>query len=222
MNELRFTDQQVLQDVLTFAARSSRFGDGHLRLRTHNGVLAASAAALVPKTPASSACPTITVMRFVPISDDLSFDRAVEASKIIADEKLETLQLPDQNLHLAWAALSPPKGEWERVDAISSPLIATKAQLGIAEVANQLPDAPGEDIVRKIREAVWGRSEESMFGLPLGAAYAAFSWGFVIGNEDAVLFKAPGWWRLSMARGHVLVREAKADTLGPVREVKRH
>lgn len=221
MSSISFSDSEVLQDVLTFAGRSTRFGDGHLRLRAQGGVLAATAAALAPR-PNSVSCPTITVMRFLPVSKEIELDRVVEASGIIADEKLESLQLPDQNLQLPWAAISPPKGAWERVDAISASLIATKAQLGIAEVANQLPDAPGEEIVRTIREGVWGRAEATMAGVPLGAAYAAFSWGFVVGNEDGVLFKAPGWWRLSMARGHVLLREQRANTLGPVRELKRH
>ena len=46
-----------------------------------------------------------------------------------------------------------------------------------------MPQNPGEDAVRAIRASVWGAPDEALGGLPLGAAFAAFALGFIVGEE---------------------------------------
>ena len=86
-----------------------------------------------------------------------------------------------------------------------------------ARVADTVPTDSGEDVVRTVRAAVWGVPDPELGGLPLGVAFAALSLGFISGSETArVLVNGP-WTRVSLARGHVLVRGPVATGLTPVR-----
>ena len=73
-----------------------------------------------------------------------------------------------------------------------------------------VPTDAGEDVVRTVRASVWGEPDAALGGLPRGAAFAAFAMGFIAGEEPARRYSSGPWTRLSLVRGHVLVR-------GPVR-----
>ena len=57
-----------------------------------------------------------------------------------------------------------------------------------------------------VRAAVWGVPDEDLGGLPLGAAFAAFTLGFIVCEEDAQVRTSGPWTRVSLVRGHVIVR----------------
>ena len=80
------------------------------------------------------------------------------------------------------------------------------------------PQNPGEDAVRAIRAAVWGAPDEAVGGLPLGVAFAAFTLGFIVGEEDAVVRAAGVWTRVTLRRGHVIVRGPARVGMTSVRE----
>ena len=67
------------------------------------------------------------------------------------------------------------------LDGVEASVLAAKAQGGIARVAEAVPTDAGEDVVRAIRASVWGAPDEELGGLPLGAAFAAMSMGFISG-----------------------------------------
>jgi hypothetical protein len=69
-----------------------------------------------------------------------------------------------------------------------------------------VPDAAGEDAVRAVRSHIWGAADDDLGGLPAGVAFAAFALGFIHGDETAAVRTSGVWTRVSLQRGHVLVR----------------
>lgn len=207
---LLFPDPQAAADLLTFASRTIRLGDGTVRLRADGGVLVATAAPLAPRG-LLDATPTVLGLRVSAIDPELECDLVVDASALLpAADDGSAVVLPETATSPAWAGISPPRGGWEQKDAIDAAVLASRAQYGVAAVADALPADAGEDIVRVIRAQVWGQPDDALGGLPLGTAFAAFALGFIAGSEMAPVRTSGAWTRVSLARGHVLVR-------GPVR-----
>lgn len=207
---LLFPDSEAAADARTFAGRATRLGDGAVRLRAADGTLVMTSAPLAPRGLLDST-PTVLGLRVLPVDPELVCDLVVEASTLVLDPSdARAVLLPDTGLAPAWAGVSPPREAWIHVGGIAASVLAARAQWGITAVAEAMPQDPGEDIVRTVRASVWGQPDEALGGLPLGAAFAAFTLGFIGGDEQAVQRTSGPWTRLSLARGHVLVR-------GPVR-----
>jgi hypothetical protein len=150
-------------------------------------------------------------MRVSAIDPELECDLVVEASALLpAPDDASAVVLPETATSPAWAGISPPRSGWEQTDAIDAAVLASRAQYGVAAVADSLPTDAGEDVVRTVRAQVWGQHDEALGGLPLGTAFAAFALGFIAGGEEAPVRRSGAWTRVTLARGHVLVR-------GPVR-----
>lgn len=213
---LRFPDPQAAADVLTFARRTTRLGDGAVRLRADRGVLAVSSAPLAPRT-LLEAVPTVLGMRFLPVDPELVCDLVVDAGALSEGEEVHTVRLPDSAVTAPWVGISPPRGGWAEVGALPASLLAARAQWGIAAVAEQVPTDAGDDVVHRVRSAVWGAPDDDLAGIPLGAAFAAFALGFIGGEESAAVRRSGPWTRVSLARGHVLVRTAGPPGLTAVR-----
>jgi len=202
---LLFPEPSTAADALTFAQRAARVDDGAVRLRAARGTLAMSAAALAPRGLLDSA-PTILGMRFLPIDPELECDLVVDAGALGADADPRAVALPDSAVTAVWAGMSPPRAGWLPVGEVTSAMLAERAQWGIAAVAEALPADPGEDVVRSIREAVWGDEDAALSGLVTGAAFAAHAFGFLVGAENAAVLRSGTWTRVTLRRGHVLVR----------------
>jgi hypothetical protein len=214
---LLFPDPQAAADLLTFASRTIRLGDGTVRLRAENGVLVATAAPLAPRG-LMDTTPTVLGLRVSAIDPELECDLVVEAASLLpAPDDASAVLLPDTATSPAWAGISPPRGGWEQVDAVDAAVLAARAQYGVAAVADALPADAGEDVVRVIRASVWGQPDDALGGLPLGTAFAAFALGFIAGSEQAAVRRSGSWTRVSLARGHVLVRGPVRSGLTPVR-----
>lgn len=207
---LLFPDPQAAADLLTFSSRTIRLGDGTVRLRARGGVLVTTAAPLAPRG-LMDATPTVLGLRASAIDPELECDLVVEASALLpAPDDANAIVLPETASSPAWAGISPPQGGWEQTGVIGASVLAARAQYGVAAVADALPADAGEDVVRVIRAQVWGQPDEALADLPLGVAFAAFALGFIGGSEEAPVRRSGAWTRVSLARGHVLVR-------GPVR-----
>jgi hypothetical protein len=207
---LLFPDAAGAADALTFCARSASLGEGTVRLRAERGVLAMTCAPLAPRG-LFDTTPTIIGMRTLAIDPELQCDFVVDAAQVAgAGDDATALVLPETAVTASWAGVSPPRSGWQPGAPIPAAVLAQRAQWGIASVAEAMPQNPGEDVVRSIRASVWGVADDALDQLPLGAAFAAFALGFVAGEEQARVFTAPAWSRLTLDRGHVLVR-------GPVR-----
>ncbi|TQK19730.1 hypothetical protein FBY40_2241 [Microbacterium sp. SLBN-154] len=218
---LLLADRDAVADALTFAGRAARLGDGAVRLRSSAGTLTMWAAVLAPRGLFDST-PTILGMRAIRADPELECDFVVDAAALAVDAADDrALALPATALAPAWAGISPPQGGWEPGGEIAASDLASRAQWGMAAVANKLPADAGEDVVRVIRSDVWGAPAEELADLPLGVAFAAFGLGFIGGEETVRVFTAPSWTRLSLRRGHVLVRRPPREGLTAVRATGR-
>ncbi|WJL95728.1 hypothetical protein QSU92_00360 [Microbacterium sp. ET2] len=218
---LLLADRDAAADALTFAGRAARLGDGAVRLRSSAGTLTMWAAVLAPRGLFDST-PTILGMRAVRADPELECDLVVDATALTADADDDTaLALPETALAPSWAGISPPQTGWVPGEEIAASELASRAQWGMAAVANKLPADAGDDVVRVVRSDVWGAPAEELADLPLGVAFAAFGLGFIGGEETVRLFTAPSWTRLSLRRGHVLVRRPPREGLTAVRPTGR-
>ena len=122
-----------------------------------------------------------------------------------AGENDVELPLPPVTVTESWAGVGAPRTGWEAVATLQDAALRRSAEAGITEIAAIIPDKPGALIVNNARAAVWGRELPGAGGLPLGAAFAALTLGFLADGEQQ-LYRAGRWFRLSGARGHVLAR----------------
>ncbi|MFH8250036.1 hypothetical protein ACH3VR_06695 [Microbacterium sp. B2969] len=207
---LLFPDSDAAADALTFAGRTAALGDGGVRLQAAGGTLAMTSAPLAPRGLLDST-PTVLALRALPVDPELVCDIVVDAKVLAkAGDDPRAVELPETGLSPAWAGIAPPRSGWEPVGSIPASDLASRAQYGIASVAEAMPADPGEDVVRAVRATVWGTPDDLLHGLPLGTAFAAFALGFIVGEEDARVLSSGPWTRVTLNRGHILVR-------GPVR-----
>lgn len=214
MTQLVLADTPSAQDALTFAKRAARIGDEGVRLQAANGVLAMTTAALAPRG-LLDRTPTVLGMRIVAADPELECDLVV--ADLEASDDASALTLPETALAPAWAGVAPPRGGWQQVGTIPAATLASRAQWGIAAVAERVPTDAGEDVVRAIRGDVWGTPDEQLLGLPLGVAFAAFSLGFIGGEEEARVTGSGRWTRVTLQRGHILSRGPAATGMTAVR-----
>jgi len=214
VTQLVLADTPSAQDALTFAKRAARIGDEGVRLQAANGVLAMTTAALAPRG-LLDRTPTVLGMRIVAADPELECDLVV--ADLEASDDASALTLPETALAPAWAGVAPPRGGWQQVGTIPATTLASRAQWGIAAVAERVPTDAGEDVVRAIRGDVWGTPDEQLLGLPLGVAFAAFSLGFIGGEEEARVTGSGRWTRVTLQRGHILSRGPAATGMTAVR-----
>ncbi|GGH39025.1 hypothetical protein [Microbacterium album] len=211
---LVLADADTAQDALTFARRAARIGDEGVRLQGSGGVLVMSAAALAPHG-ILDRTPTVLALRVIAADPELQCDLVV--SELSETEDPTSLGLPDTAIAPAWAGIAPPRAGWEPQGEIPAATLAARAQWGIAAVAERVPRDAGEEVVRAVRGDVWGAPDDDLAGLPLGVAFAAFSFGFIAGEEQARVTMSGRWTRVTLQRGHVLSRGPVASGLTPVR-----
>ena len=211
---LILADADSARDALTFVSRAARAGSEGVRLQADGGVLAMTAAALVPQT-LFDATPTILAMRILRADPELRCDIVID--ELTATDDPRALALPDTGRSPAWAGVAPPRGGWAPLGALGADAIAQRAQWGISAVAHGSPAGAGEEAVRALRAAIWGEPDDDLLGLPRGIAFAAHAFGFISGAEQVAITTSGRWTRLAFARGHVLGRGPAAMGLTPVR-----
>lgn len=207
-------DPAALDDLRTFLARAQRIEDGSVRLIADSGVLAVYTAVLYP-VGLLDETPTVLGLRTLALTGGDALDvvvpirslllRVERAQEQAAGGGAVAVGLPMEVHTATWAAISPPRGGWRAVPSVDGALLGRVAREGIAEVAEAVPDAVGESIVRRVRAEVWAREIPGFEHIPTGAAFAADSLGFLRDDEVRVYETGP-WTRLTMHRGHVLVR----------------
>jgi hypothetical protein len=213
-------DAASLGDLKVYLGRAARVDNGSVRLIGGLGVLAAYTAVLTPKGLLDST-PTVLGLRTFALASPDAFDVVVSIRALL--DRLAQLSvlnnsasgpldvsLPPVETGVAWAGISPPRGGWEPVGALDAGVLERAARAGIAEVAAAVPADTGEQLVHRVRSEVWGRDlpdlPEFEPGIPAGAAFCAVSLGFVKNDDDVSVYRTGQWQRLTMKRGHVLVR----------------
>ncbi|MCY7412051.1 MAG: hypothetical protein LH471_03290, partial [Salinibacterium sp.] len=197
--------------------RALRVDDGSVRLIAGSGVLAVYVAVLHPAGLLDES-PTVLGLRTFAITSTDHFDVVVPVRSLLmrVEGILESstsdvaapvvLNLPLEVNTVTWAAISPPRGSWAALQSVPGTDLEQAARRGIAAVAEAVPGEVGEQIVRKARTEVWGRPMEGLDFVPQGAAFAAYSLGFLGEGDTVAIYESGVWTRLTTKRGHVLVK----------------
>ena len=82
--------------------------------------------------------------------------------------------------------------------------LTTVASQGIAEIAEGTPDRSGEATVAALRQNVWARDTPTTPPILSGAAFAAYTLGFLT-QDRARVFAHGRWTRLYTETGNVLI-----------------
>lgn len=219
MNQsITLADSLSLGDLHTYLLRAGRVEDGSLRLIAGNGILAVYTAILYPRGILDES-PTVLGLRTFALADDAEFDLVVPMRSVVDrivrargelpedDDESRPVRLsrPPEVSTVTWAGISPPRGGWRPQGETDAPTLEAAARAGIEEVAAAIPDGTGEQLVQRVRSEVWGRGIDGLEYVPAGAAFAAYSLGF-LGDDEIRVFETGPWTRLSSRRGHVLVR----------------
>jgi hypothetical protein len=196
-----------------------------VRLVAGNDILAVYTAILYPRGILDES-PTVLGLRTFQLFETDDFDVVVPMRSVVdrivrargehgddegAEPRPVTMTRPPEVNTVTWAGISPPRGGWRQLGQTDAATLERAARAGIDEVAKAIPDGTGEQLVQRVRSEVWGRGIEGLEYVPAGAAFAAFSLGF-LGDDPVTVFETGPWTRLSSRRGHVLVRR-KAWTL---------
>ncbi|WP_104178834.1 hypothetical protein [Arthrobacter sp. B0490] len=211
--ELRFADAQSVADFRTFTARARANDDGGMRLLAVGRVAAAYVRTLGP-TVLGEPLPTVLGLRTMALEAEAGVDVTVSLGSVL--DRLARMPgddvvfpVPTTTVTETWAGILPPRSGWEHAGGVSCAVLDRAARDGIGEVARSLPDRAGAPVVSTARAAVWGRPLEGVAGaVPAGAAFGAFSLGFLVPDGEATIHRNGRWSRVSTARGHVLVRAA--------------
>ena len=210
------TDSLSLADLQVYLSRAGRVEDGAVRLISAAGVLAVYTAILYPRGLLDSS-PTVLGLRTFALTEPVELDAVVPVRSLLDRVARLTGALVDPGAPVAvtvplevstvtWAGISPPRGGWQSQGETDAALLENAARAGIDEVAASIPSGTGEQIVQRVRSEVWGRPVEGLEFVPSGAAFAAYSLGFLAPDEPVQLFETGPWTRLSTSRGHILVR----------------
>jgi hypothetical protein len=216
VQQITLADSLSLGDLHTYLQRAGRVEDGSVRLVAGSGILAVYTAILYPRGILDES-PTVLGLRTFALDDDEEFDavvpmrslvdRIVRARGEIGDDESRPVSMsrPPEVNTVTWAGISPPRGGWRPLGQTDAATLESAARAGIDEVAAAVPTGTGEQLVQRVRSEVWGRGVPGLEYIPSGAAFAAFSLGF-LGDDVVSLFETGPWTRLSSRRGHVLVR----------------
>ncbi|RXZ43920.1 hypothetical protein [Agromyces binzhouensis] len=223
VQQFTLADSLSLGDLHTYLQRASRVEDGSVRLVAANGILAVYTAILYPRGILDES-PTVLGLRTFQLFETDDFDVVVPMRSVVDrivrargeigeddESRPVTMTRPPEVNTVTWAGISPPRGGWRPLGETDAATLERAAREGIDEVAATIPDGTGEQLVQRVRSEVWGRGIDGLEYVPAGAAFAAFTLGF-LGEDPTSLFETGPWTRLSSRRGHVLVRR-KAWTL---------
>ncbi|WP_136709823.1 hypothetical protein [Agromyces sp. H66] len=217
VQQFTLADSLSLGDLHTYLQRAGRVEDGSVRLVAGSGILAVYTAILYPRGILDES-PTVLGLRTFQLFETDDFDVVVPMRSVVDrivrargqlgeddESRPVTMTRPPEVNTVTWAGISPPRGGWRPLGDTDSATLERAARAGIEEVAATIPEGTGEQLVQRVRSEVWGRGIEGIEYVPAGAAFAAFSLGF-LGDDPIRLFETGPWTRLSSRRGHVLVR----------------
>jgi len=211
-------DSLALGDLHVFLGRAAQVEDGSVRLIAGSGVLAVYVAVLHPAGLLDGS-PTVLGLRTFALANQEAFDVVVPVRSLLmrVEGLLESaaaadptdpivVNLPMEVNTVTWAAISPPRGGWSALPTTRWDVLDAAARAGIAEVATAIPTGTGEQIVHRVRTEIWSRPIDGLDFVPAGAAFAAFSLGFLSEGDAVSIYESGPWTRLTTKRGHVLVK----------------
>ncbi len=229
---LLLAEPQAPADLDTFLGRAVQILDGSARIVSAGGVLAVYVPVLFPTGLLDDSATILGLRTFAlaaPADDGedagdvdsvvpMASLRARAAGSTASGEGFER-GVPTPVYSVTWAGVVPPRSGWTPLGvSVPSAVLAEAAEQGIREVAAAIPDSAGDAIVRQVRALVWGEPIAGAEAVPRGAAFAAQALGFLPpeGAEPdlGVVYEVGPWTRLTLARGHVLVKRRSWSLAG--------
>jgi len=150
---------------------------------------------------------------------DVTLDVTVSAGELLesVDESAATAQVPDAVTGPPWAGVLPPRSGWRAESGLPAP-DALRATVGaaVAEFRSRTQELADERRTRaeldRIGREIWSRTVGDT-RLPVRAAHAAQSLGFLRAGAPVDLFSSGAWLRLRTPFGSVAVRRAGLGAL---------
>ena len=119
--------------------------------------------------------------------------------------------LPPVESNPPWAGIQVPVTGWQAEGQLEDAVLAEAARTGINAVAAALPQNPGRPVIEQVRQRIWSSTQPDIGpDLPLGAAFAMQTLGFLTAQGNSAVYRNGAWLRLTSTRGHVLVRRHAA------------
>jgi hypothetical protein len=209
--ELVFPDHESLADLRTFVGRARAADeDGAVRLRAHGTTVAVTVGVLAGAGLMAEG--TVLGLRAMALAEPADLDVTVPLAAVgdrLAGRDAQTrpvLAVPPTLVHPAWAAVTAPRGGWERVGSLPADLVNDVARQGIQEIAAGAAEGSGAKAVAALRRTVWARSSATIPPVTAGGAFAAYVLGFSRPGTAVTVWTHGRWTRLSTAAGHVLMR----------------
>ncbi|GGG62031.1 hypothetical protein GCM10011374_26440 [Kocuria dechangensis] len=217
---LALTDPRAVADLRTFLSRArSLDAQGAVRFQSRGRALGIYVCVLEPHG-LLDRTPTVLGLRTAALAQEQPLDVTVSLGAVLdrmprQEEDTAEVGLPPMDATVSWAGIAPPLGGWAPVGAVAADTVREAARAGIAEVARTVPVDAGSAVVDTVRSQVWGRSSAwaqpvagALTGGPVpdGAAFAAWSLGFLRPGEQVAVAENGRWVRLSAPGGHVLVK----------------
>lgn len=205
------SDTDAVSDLGTFVGRAKRVDPDAVRFLASGGVLAVYVPVLYARGILDQSA-TILGLRTYAENSDATFDRTV--NPVSVSERIARLEgtgsaqlsMPPSEVQAPWTGIAPPRSGWAQIASIDVDVLSGAARAGVERIASELPRDAGDPVVQRIRASVWGEDIAQVPELPAGAAFAADSLGFISEPETARVLQSGNWLRLSLRRGHVLVR----------------
>lgn len=221
-SRLLLSDPQALADLDTFLGRAVQVEDGSARIVAADGVLAVYVPVLFPSGLLDDSATILGLRTFALADADAVVDAVVPMASLRARAAAAggvELGVPTPVYSVTWAGVVPPRTGWQSIGRpVSTATLADVAERGIREVAAALPDGAGEAIVRQVRSMVWGEPIAGAEALPAGVALAAAALGFLppdgAPDDSGTVHEVGPWTRLTLARGHVLVKRRSWSLAG--------
>lgn len=206
---LRLADGPTRADLATYVARARRLEeDGAIRLQASGTTLAAWVGVVKGRGLLGEG--TTVGLRVLalrePADVDVVVPLAAVADRLARSSDATDLPLPPMTVRTSWAALSPPRSGWRPLTRVPVATLQAAADDGIRELAAATPGPAVQQELR--RQQVWSAGlalPAAADGLSAGVAFGAHVLGFLVG-EQATVFAAGRWHRLTTDAGHVLVR----------------
>lgn len=209
------------KDLEAFLGRARRVNDGSARLIASDGHLQAYVGVVFPRG-LLDRTPTVLGLRVARVMESPSFDVIVPLESLVfrleraidqaGDTGVVEVVMPSESPSIQWASITPPRDGWKRRLGINSQLLKQAADDGVRQVANALPENPGEAVVQKVRADVWGQPMGKK-PIPWAAGFAADALGF-LSEKSLAVHTVDNWIRLTSKNGYVLVKTTgEADGL---------
>lgn len=200
---------QALLDLRTFVQRAEQSSDGVVRFRSSDATVRVTVCTFAPLGILDSA-PTVLGMRIFRTPSHETRDLLLSGRALLdrfarLEPEASAIEIPPTRETAPWAGRDVPQNDWQRGEDLEVAMLNGIALAGIAEVADALPDNPGELLVREIRDHVWNRELAGTATLTAAVAFTGHVLGFFSKDSVATVYRSGRWTRVSTSVGHVLV-----------------